>query len=479
MSQAPFTIVSMILAESGQYNDQMLRPYQSVVQHQQLAQLQEATHGGDIINETTLAGVAGQILRPSAQPVGVAICPNGWAERRFRFLMRVQLAMNSFETYGGREVVIAGYTDYTGITRMNHAIDPNMKLYFNTSVILNNTQEMSATGIINRVSMAESAQIIRGEFNPIVSRDQSVVATGDVPLRPEDVYQEIRSGMYAHANIINDSSTFAGGIKKSRRSNNDATKYLSTVLNAYQYAVDCDSSEQINVLKKAQAVVREPLISADEFLYRLQKETQIMASGCVTWGELCHLNPHLESVTRVTFLDPEALAQTNYLSNSAALGGATPEVVAATIIANAIPGMMMDHMMVKAAFMITNETMGMEPLVTIAGYESFVSGMDITGPVGAFKQLVGIFVDRELTINRQRRINLQVIANAIGDTTVTIGFDGYPPMTFVLPSFCDAVIAPVVAPNRNALKEMAVNMSTLANNMSTVYGDSNGAYSTL
>ena len=134
----------------------------------------------------------------------------------------------------------------------------------------------------------------------------------------------------------------------------------------------------------------------------------------------------------------------------------------------------MGCMMVSCAFVATNRSLTGDVNVEMAGVGSFVDGMDLSGEIQRFKRETALFIDRELTMGRSRLIDLTVRANAIGDTSVTISIDGYPATTYVIPSFSDAVIAPVVTHGIDALKRVSADINNIANNLSVVSGVENG-----
>lgn len=469
-----FQVKQMIMQETGSYNDLGYRPYTSSLQDNTLSVMQQITGGGDNVTAEALMGVAGQILRPAAAPVGVALIQNGWATRRFRFLLRVEL-QNRFSAAGSQEAVISGYTDYTGASATSLAIDENMRLYFNNIVLLNATNGFDPTiGQTQFIRMIDNAQIIAGEHTPVVVNNQ-LQSVGAVSMRPEDVYQEMRSTFYTGARVINDSATFSAGIKASNRANNDPARYLSKILSAHNTVLGSQNEDKYHEnLRQAQGMVRENPLSNNMFIHNLQRETEIMRTGSVTWGELLQLNEHLDRVTRINFLNSEAYAMSNYVQNSDRMMGASPEQVTATMIANAIPGIMMGCMMVSCAFVATNRSLTGDVKVEMAGVGSFVDGMDLSGEIQRFKHETALFIDRELTMGRSRLIDLTVRANAIGDTSVTISIDGYPATTYVIPSFSDAVIAPVVTHGIDALKRVSADINNIANNLSVVSGVENG-----
>src|SRR5690606_33190833 len=103
-------VTELLMLETGTYNDMYARPYQSHTNDAKLNILAEATRGGQALQPSSLSGVAGLFLQPSAEvdrssPI---ITPNGYGSKRFRFLMKVEYtnAMGLRHT-----LAYSGYTD--------------------------------------------------------------------------------------------------------------------------------------------------------------------------------------------------------------------------------------------------------------------------------------------------------------------------------------------------------------------------------
>ena len=76
-------ITKLMMVETGTYNDQFFRPYRTNMDMGVLASFQEATHAMPRITPTSIAGIASQIMAPTAEPQGNVNIVNGWDTRRF------------------------------------------------------------------------------------------------------------------------------------------------------------------------------------------------------------------------------------------------------------------------------------------------------------------------------------------------------------------------------------------------------------
>lgn len=158
-------ITKLILVETGTYNDMALRPFHTQFNQQSQLQLTEATRGGRNLSSSNLAGIAGQIIQPSAMALGTVSIDNGWNTRRFRFFMRVE-----HENRFGDTIVqfLTGYTDHCDTTLQSRFVDPNMRLYFNNSITMREVVEMTNFGRVKRLTMADASQILVGDRKSVV-----------------------------------------------------------------------------------------------------------------------------------------------------------------------------------------------------------------------------------------------------------------------------------------------------------------------
>ena len=463
-------IVRLDFVETGTYNDMGLRPYVSNVDVGGVQMLQEATAGGRHLSAASMAGVAGQILRPSATTQGGISIANGWGERRLRFIMEVQST-----PFAGGVVVqyLTGYTDHADVT-YTRLLDPNMRLYFNNSITCRRATEMTPMGAVSRQALSDASHLLVGHYNP-----QSP-GTSAMTMRPQDVFDTIGASVLdmGTESVHDLRSAFAGeSMKKSRRSNGAAPTYLSRLLTTYQTAQAQADGEAAfdDTMSQAASLSRESLMSADKLLHFMRTQTQLQEGGCLTYGELCGLDPRLDSIARVSIVGNAAKIQTHNRGDTEHWNGNMHETVMATILGHSVPAIMLDLMLTKLAFVATNQTLHGGFDIRIVGAMSFAE-IDLTPYLVMFEDRLRAEVLTDLSMSNMFSLNLQCEFDVLGESSIQIGLESNPIVPFVIPSFCDALMTPVMTNNSFNLKQIAHDVGSLADNLQVDYSPRNTNY---
>lgn len=471
-------ITRLIFAETGTYNDMVLRPYEANLAVDTLHQLQEVTRGGENIETAALAGVAGAVIRPTAQAAGMITIPNSWDTRRLRFMMEVV-----HDTFAGTQLVqyLTGYTDHLGVSALTGTVhlDPNMRLYINNSVMTRVSTILTPLGRQQQQTISDASHILSGSYAPDIRNPQE----GTHSMRPEDVFKRMQVSMLQGDYIFDARTAFSDGIKKSRRSNNAAPSFLNRVLQAHHYATTQSDTETDfgQLMHKASAAVKESAVSQDPFLAPLLRNTSLSEGNWITYRELCMLSPGLDNRAKVIMRgglhQQEHFGQLHERGSSEYWQSTTMETVFATILCHSVPAVMMDLMLTKVAFQATNQTLNGMFDVTILQALSFAENIDLTPYMNAFVQRLSTEILRDLTQNNLIDIQLTAMVDILGETSITISVAGAPPIHYVMPSFCDALMAPVMANSTTLLDRMAHDVSSLVDNLATEHlAPANTAY---
>ncbi len=460
-------VTRLILAETGTYNDMALRPFQSNVNGEVVRQMQEATRGGTLLQPSNLAGLAGSVVRPASEAQGVVSIEQGWGQPRFRFMMEVR-----HTPFAGGEFVqyLTGYTDHVGVSHGGH-LDPNMRLYFNNSIMTRVVTEYGPTGHYTRQTVSDASHIITGDYSPDFNSMHRTAHT----MRPEDVFGTMNT--FRLRDVIDDPNdlfdtrtTFAQGtMKKSRRSNGSAPTYLSRLMNTWSNTMagaDTNASEG-EIYAKAAGDVREGLVSQDTFLNVLQMNTSLQEGSSITYAELNHISPGLDDRTQVAM--STGAVRTSHLENHRAgqtehWGGTTNETIVATILAHSIPAIMMDLMLTNVVFFVTNQTLHGQYHMELVHTEGFAN-VDLTPYGNAFMRRLETEVLTDLTHNNQIGLQIQGHVDVLGESRFTISYNSGPPIEYAVPSFADALMAPIITNNADNLRILASDVEALTDNL--------------
>lgn len=462
-----FRVSKLVFMQTGSYNDQFSRPYQANLNTENLGVIQEVTHGGQIINNAVLSGVAGSILRPTAQHEGIVQIANGWGEKRMRFFMEVELGHDAM---GGAALVqvLCGYTDHMGVT-LSGAVDPRMQLYFNSSITVRRTATPTPNGLVNAAHVVDASQVLIGKA------DLRMGGGGTVhhAMRPQDVFAVMSQGALGDSSFVQDTRhTFVNGPMKSSRSNAAAPEYLSKVLKAQALAENNvqNSGSGEDIANVARGIVQDPNISTDMFFGHLKRHTGFSEGDCITYADLCRMDPGTDQIAQAIMVGNGMQQASAYgAEHTAHWNGANMETVAATILSQAVPAIMMDLMLSEVHLMATNETLNGEYLVTMQHYNGFTDKVDLRPHANRLMERLKIEILRDLTQNNLIQFRLTLHINLAGETFMRISMNGQPEIDYVCPSFCDALMAPVLTANKQTLYTMAHDLGSLFSNIDTTH----------
>lgn len=450
----------LLMIQTNTYNDQVIRPMQTNMTGDHLALFKEATQYGENITAANLTGIAGSFLRPQAEAAGAIQMYNGWDLARARFLLTVIIPMGDG---GFIQQHVAGYTDHYGVTADGHSIDPNMRMFFNSTMTVNvNAVAQPGMGMTNNYRVADVSQLLAPP--PGYSDGSSL---GTYTMRPEDIINSISTADAMDGTRRDLRTNFAiSPIKKSSRENVVAADYLAKTMTAVNSVFQRDSSLDHNVLySEARGLVRENLVNTDPFIGVLQSRTRFRENGYITYSELCALFPETEHVREQVITGNVQQTSMPSRGQSEHWHVPTNETVAATILAQTIPALMMELMLSKLSFIATNDNIGGLPSVTIMDHRCFADGINAQPNCVQFMERFKNEIMNDISHNNMINVYLAVSCTVVGDTLISISLNGGPKIDYVVPSFCDSMFSPMITTDQMTLHTIANDIDTLNNNL--------------
>lgn len=453
-------INKLILTETGSYNPQFHRPYGANLNGLNIGLYNEITQGQATVRPEQLAGFAGNILQPMAEAQSSVFIPNDFSNRRCVFLMEV-----TTRTQHGSDIteIITGYTNHLGLSLQTKSIDPNMQFWINNSVTVRRINSGTQLGnqLFSTVTDASHVLIpptvMGGAPSPLMGVGQ--MAGGLRTMTPADVVGEISKSSFPNAQVDDYRGMLSGtDVRKSKRINGVMAHYLSktvTGINQAAMSADAVSTDPLGMFSNARDLIRESYLSNDAFLTFLSEYTSFKNFRCVTYGELCSVFPALDNVTKVSILGNAArnnlpmAGQTEYMST------ATKETVIATILSNAVPALMMDLMITSLNMEATNETLDGSVFVRVDNILSFAD-VDMTQYIERFRYLMSTVVYPDISDCNQSAVTIRMNVDIMANSRIQISVNSGPYVDYTIPTFCDALFAPVITPN-------PMNLSTIAN----------------
>lgn len=458
-------ILEIIFREMKEYDDQMIRSYSGNASPSNLHDLEIATDHGRDFSASALSGLAGRIIRPMADTDCRAAIAGGWGQTRMMFAMKVLVR----ETSTSQQIhEISGYTDYMGAIASIRGVklDDKMGMYFNSVTRIHRSITNTPRGSRWTTNINKSNQVIARQSNPDFSL--AAGAQGTLTMRPEDLMSRCTtSDVFAKRAAAEGSVDMRGGyangkMKLSSRLNTSATRFMSRSLTALATAEAGDGRidelqhdrDPIRIFRDARGQVREDGITTDPVFEELAADTNILADGFITYGELVDMNREFDWDNVPVYFTEKGMRK-SVRGDYRPWNGGDLEDIATTMLVNALPMYLINHQLAAISFTASNrDTMG-EMIVAADNAIPIMEGPNL-------RDVLPIFVRRlesEILVDMlpwvDCPLDLEVNTAIAGDTYVRISIDGGNWEEYVFPTFCDSVVSPVVAENMEHMDNMA------------------------
>lgn len=470
-NQQRILIESLHLIETGTYGNQYIRPIAANPTGDILDRLAEhALVPSEMVSPRRLAGLAGQILQPSARPAAMAPIENGWGAPRLRFILRVNVASANCSSSMTR--VYQGYTTFHGITEVfggSPKLSESMEFIVNSSVVMANVHYHGRAE--NRV-ISNNLVLDGGVINPLIG-DNAKIWT----LRPMDCFQNIRSTnqseaekrVYSRSRLIDTTTRLNNQATHLNRANALPAKYLSGVINAIEESnamIDFGQNAR-GILARAYDAVYENSPTNDPFLNAISLTQGLSNSSSFTVKDLRSIDPTVDQ--RITYhsIGPTQRAKLHVAGQTADWQGQSIYEQKAAFLSNTLPGLMTEHLLMEIDFSATNKTHNMSHAVRIETRPGFMG-------VGNHEELLKYFINRlcnEVLPDMLGAIiveyELRMKCRVLDDSRIMLKIDQTGPwIEFVTPTMCDNVITSLIAPNKSFLDNLAAGVDSVRNKIS-------------
>ncbi|WP_144106646.1 hypothetical protein [Paraburkholderia sp. BCC1886] len=480
------TVKRLLLAETGTYNPQYRRPWETNVQGYTLDALANSLDQTRRFTPSLLAGVANQVIAPSATPESAIGIVGGWGERRLRFMMEVEIRQRLSGSMA--VVIVLGYTDHPGIIIHTQSIDPRMEFYINSIVQVRHTVENTPFGNQIYTNVAENAHVLV---------DSSYIDTYTPNkmhrMRPEDVYASMELNHVTGLGDVHDTRTVLSSVPvASRRGNNIAADYAAKLLDTYKTASmenEFGVQQEQDVYEQARGYAQETAVALNPFFSAMQKVRDGQMSNFFVFQDLLRLDPNVEQRTTVaTQGNTSAAGPGNgsmHFANaglSQDWGGSDRLTQVATILSQSVPALMMDLTLTQLVFTTTNRRVltgamtGNNPLdpssrvsTMIANAEGF-SSQDLGPYVQNFIVRLEHMILNDISDRNGIDFYIEMRADLIGETWIRISLDGGPMIDYVTPSFADALLVPVITNNHQLSSTLSQDFEQIFHHLTDHHG---------
>lgn len=456
-------IKRLFLMETGRYDTQFRRPYEMQMQGTTLNALTEAVGGAQKFTASQLAGVANQIVGPSATPEStIKIGGVSWGEKRLRFMMEVECKQLSG---GSILVTVLGYTDYPGVIVHSSAIDPNMVFYINSIVSVRRTVETTPLGAQTYSNIVDNSHVLVDPNYGGVHQ-----ANPAHKMRPEDVYATMAmSHLGGLSNAVDLRTVLDHQPIASKRSNSVAASYAADMLGGFtRAAVDANFgvNKPEDIFENARGYTQESMLTMNPFFKAITTFRDGFVSNFFSWRDLQALDPNVDNVTVVSLLGQTSQVASSQLTaydyttgQAAPWGGSERTTMVSTILSQSIPALMADFGLTVIAFATTNRRIFADAIAAagpfsqqsristrVVDLQSF-SEFDMAPYMDHFVAKLERLVFTDVSFNNESDFFIEMRADLLGETWINISLDGGPQLTYVTPSFADALLVPVVTTN--------------------------------
>lgn len=475
-------IVNAWFIETGTAPDMVSRNLITHIDPSTMQQFASQTRDGELLTADNLAGIAGRIIQPDANHERQVHIANGWAARRYRFVLRVANPSQP----NGAVYYYTGYTDTNEFSIATNNFDQHMRLYFNNVIQVNQVMKPSPTGYTPFINVVECNHMIHPatlgatqmdfatSFNP---QGGFGVQNQPTSLRPLDLMYNLSSQHKANMSGQHMGTTFVDtrpgvDLCKSKRRNTVPSHYLSKAAEAmiygYSEAAQQAQSGPHTAFDIATAHSEENTVYADRFFSILANEYGYHQNGFITWGDFNRSNPELQQAG-VTFVmtHGEAKKKDIYVSErgnfDTMVNDRRPQTMLITQVMQSIPSVLLESLITFARINVTNMTLDGSVVVTVTDPISFVElpkGYLIPF-IPTLERRLRHIIFSDIAQNQYVPFDLTLTIDIFGETFAMLGYNGEFPTPYSIPTYCDSMLSPIVTTNGNVLGQMSNDVNYL------------------
>lgn len=458
-------IASLRMLQIDNARAQYRRPYCLEANNEMLDRLDHDIRSSDrvTVRPSIVADAVAVGLQLDSQGELVGI-DGEWDTARFRFVLEVVID-EPHANMPGQRIVVCGYTDKFDVSHNNEVSD-NTVMYVNSIINIRDTISSDRRGYNTIISKVfNNYHLLLGDYdNPHATRGRY---RADHSMRPNDVYSTIERirELGIDEDDLDTRTVFAEGIKGSKRSNSQRTRWMSTMIDkdregAASTAMYGDSDDIFSSARNTYASehAREPKYVNDEFIRAVARGRgmgQFAEDRSFEYRDLIAL-----CGKRATFRDLDDLTDITTMNDSRAdeseqWRGASKNVIIATSVCHEIPAIMADCLMSSITFNASNVDGDAEVVIIPNSTHMLISGDFGNAPADAFAARFILEVFNIISHNDRLEVEMEVDCEVGGMTTVELKLNGGSWERYSFPSFADANLTPSMTNRGSVLTNLA------------------------
>jgi hypothetical protein len=470
MTQKRVQLISMTLARSGTFGTQYRRPYDTNGQGHVINMFQErfAQMGnqGGLASPQLFAGIAGEFMKPQAAPEAKIMIPNDWGTERYYFILEV-LVLNAMG--GQTREVIQGFTSFTDPSYANN-IDPRMQFFINSITTIKDAQMPGQFGMMSVPSVVSSYHVLANN----AYNGPDTLGTGSlhnsISMRPQDVMGAIQTYPMVADDLTDLRSSHTTVPKASARSNTLASNYTGKMVGSWAMASAKEHQTEGHIVADAYGMVADGRgLTADLFIRTISGINNAPITNFFTYQDLLRVDPTFDDRCTIIKDAPVIKMGNGMLADVSAgnfqdWGGSTFTHQAAAILSASMPALMVEAGLRSMELIASNKS-GI-PYIRVAMCSPIVFGMQLNEiQLSRLEQRIQSELLDDISMQGQLMYDLTASVYLAQQSVITIQLENEPPTVFSMPTFADALSAPVITHTADRLQNVSMDFSNLMNSL--------------
>jgi hypothetical protein len=465
----PFNILSNIrilsvkLMETGGYNDQFVRPYVTDLTERTMNTFSNFMDLSSPVTPESINAAGKEFITLSTNVDHVAKIGGGWQAKRLRAQIEVATTDNQ-----GIETVeqVTAYSDIFDI-QGNHISPSTAFTVANVTTLRRRTITPANSQPYTSYQVANSTMLLS---NTAGSTDYENAIHR---MRPADLIAGISAAPYQDLadQAYDTRSRMVNGVSGSAIQNNRPDTFASRLLDAYRMSSNHqvnnyngigDENEFVVHDRAAKALEQtDGLLTSDPFLSAIARTTGKLAGGTFRWADLLMLDKTIPERTDLMKAKNPQQFGCGIGHESEYLYGTGPETIAAQILANAIPTILIENGLTACSIFASNRiTITGEFKVAVTNARSY-QYMDLTRNCKAIEDVLRTQTMIYLSNNNLMDIEIEGTFDIGADSFVSITVGGGVKTPFIIPAFCVPLITPMITTNASIFNNNVTNFTKL------------------
>jgi len=454
-------VKKLILKEISGQQMQFIRPYVTNLNSQGVELLMDYIDNGVKITPESIGGKLDNFMSLSSQTRGPIDIINGWGEKRFIFILFVDVVSQ----LGTISEIVTGYTDNAehGSYGRTAKLSNELTFFINTIIrVRNSTVHDNYQGTRQVSTIIDNTHVFSNNSYRNSGMDYNLFACNksNILAKMQDVDQSI-------SNVERLNERISGRPQLASRLDSSLPHYFTSIVEPVRRNLnkvshyDLGQKEYTSWSDIFSSVRSESNVFSNQYNFlRLLSDYHGNSSvSFFTWGELCSLDENTDKVTSI-FFNTNVERHENqllYLSpnNTSGVGDNSIETQAALMLSTSIPTILMKYGIGYIEFNASNMTkVDGSILISILKIDGVVQ-QDVRNAISILEHEITHAVLLDITRNNLFTLDLKVCSNVFKDTRISINL-GNGEIPYLIPSFCDALFSPIITNDANDIQRTAM-----------------------